>query len=69
MFICLLVFNVSSHIQFRTLCLGNGATYSGLGLPIEVSLIKTVSHRHTQCRQCITEKLFPSDSRLCHVNN
>lgn len=69
MYICLLVFNVSSHIQLRTLCLGNGVTYSGLGLPIEVSLSKTASHRHNQCRQCITEKLFLSDSRLGHVNN
>lgn len=73
MFTCLLVFNFSSHIQLRTLCLGNGATYSGLGLPIEVNLIETVSHRHThrhtQCRQPITEKLFLSDSRLCHVDN
>lgn len=68
-FTCLLVFNFSSHIQFRTLCLGNGVTYSGLGLPIEVNLIETVSHRHTQCRQPITEKLFQNDSRLCHVNN
>lgn len=72
-FTCLLVFKFSSHIQFRTLCLGNGVTYIGLGLPIEVNLIETVSHRHThrhtQCRQPITEKLFQSDSRLCHVNN
>jgi hypothetical protein len=36
---------ISPLIQFRTICLGNGATHSSQGLPISTMLIKAIPHK------------------------
>lgn len=57
-FACFLQCHISTLIQVRTSCIGNGTAHSGLCLPTSIYFIKTIlqrhAHRPTLHRQCVS---------------
>lgn len=60
-------------MELKTLCLEDGDTHSGLGLPTWLTWLKQLTYRNahkpSQWGQSIIEIRFLSNSRLCQVDN
>lgn len=70
--ICLLLWcHISTLIQVRTSCIGNGAARSGLSLSTTIYFIKTILHRHAHGpTESVSLRVSPQvDSRCVKVNN